>query len=120
MIVQKNASNSDKYNELFANAYKFLESLNNGSVPAGKERFSNLAEYYGHIADLFDQQKYEYIMVPLDEDPFKIDLNTRKIDVPKSFSKCASVQTDILAETIIFVVDRYFDFMDLANTNIYV
>ena len=120
MIVQKNASNSDKYNELFAKAYKFLESLNNGSVPAGKERFSSLAEYYGHIADLFEQQKYEYIMVPLDEEPFEIDLNTRKITVPKSFSKCASVQTDILAETIIFVVDRYFDFMDLANTNIYV
>lgn len=120
MIVQKNASNSDQYNELFAKAYKFLESLNNGSVPAGKERFSSLAEYYGHIADLFEQQKYEYIMVPLDEDPFEIDLNTRKITVPKSFSKCASVQTDILAETIIFVVDRYFDYMDLANTNIYV
>jgi hypothetical protein len=59
-------------------------------------------------------------MVPLDEDPFIIDLNTRSITVPTSFSKCASVQTDMLAETIIFVVDRYFDYMDLANTEIYV
>jgi hypothetical protein len=59
-------------------------------------------------------------MVPLDEEPFKIDLNTRNITVPASFSKCASVQTDTLAETIIFIADRYFDFMDLANTNIYV
>ena len=120
MIVRMNEANSDKYISLFTEAYKFLESLNNGSVASGKERFSSLAEYYGHIAKLFDQQKYEYIMVPLDEDPFKIDLNTRQIEVPKSFSKCASVQTDLLAETIIFESDRYFDYMDLANTEIYV
>ena len=120
MIVQINENNSEKYRKLFTEAYKFLENLDNGSVISGKGRFSNLAEYYGHIADLFNEQKYEYIMVPLDEDPFVIDLNKRTITVPASFSKCASVQTDTLAETIIFVADRYFDFMDLANVQIYV
>jgi len=54
MIVNINKSNSDKYLKLFTEAYEFLESLNNGSVIAGKGRFSNLAEYYGHIADLFN------------------------------------------------------------------
>ena len=120
MIVQINENNSEKYRKLFTEAYKFLEDLNNGTVISGKGRFSNLAEYYGHIADLFNEQKYEYIMVPLDEDPFVIDLNKRTIAVPASFSKCASVQTDTLAETIVFVADRYFDFMDLANVQIYV
>ena len=120
MIVRINENNSDKYRQLFTEAYEFLEGLNNGSVTSGRGQFSSLAEYYGHIADLFDQQKYEYIMVPLDEEPFEINLNTRIITVPKSFSKCASVQTDVLAETIIFVSDRYFDYMDLANTEIYV
>lgn len=120
MIVQINENNSDKYRKLFTEAYEFLESLNNGSVTSGRGQFSSLAEYYGHIADLFDQQKYEYIMVPLDEDPFEINLNTRTITVPRGFSKCASVQTDMLAETIIFISDRYFDYMDLANTEIYV
>lgn len=120
MIVQINENNSDKYRKLFIDAYEFLEDLDNGSVIKGKGRFSNLADYYGHIADLFNQQKYEYIMVPLDEEPFNINLNTRTITVPAAFSKCASVQTDTLAETIIFISDRYFDYMDLANTEIYV
>ena len=72
------------------------------------------------MADFFNEGLYKYVMMPIDEEPFKIDLNTRTIEVPQSFSKCASVQSDQLAETIIFIVDRYFDYMDLANTEIFV
>jgi hypothetical protein len=54
MIVQINENNSDKYRKLFIDAYEFLEDLDNGSVIKGKGRFSNLADYYGHIADLFN------------------------------------------------------------------
>lgn len=123
MIVQIKENNSDKYNALFKEAYEFLASIDDGLVTPGQERFQSLAEYYGHIADLFNAEspdKYKYIMLPLDEEPFEIDLNTRTINVPKSFNKCASVQSDKLAETIIFIVDRYFDYMDLANTDIYI
>ena len=91
-----------------------------GYVDENKERFGSLAEYYSHMADFFENQKYKYVMLPIEEEPFKIDLNTRSIEIPQSFAKCASVQSDQLAETIIFVVDRYFDYMDLANTHIYV
>jgi hypothetical protein len=117
MIVSMN-KNPDKYVEIFAEAYEFLEK--HGLVDGSKDTFNSLAEYYGHMADFFDKQNYRYVMLPLDEDPFAIDLNTRTINVPASFSKCASVQSDQLAETIVFVADRYFDYMDLANTNIYV
>jgi hypothetical protein len=117
MIVSMN-KNPDKYNDLFIEAHKFLEDKN--LIADGKETFHSLAEYYGHMADFFDNLQYKYVMLPLDEDPFTIDLNTRTINVPASFSKCASVQSDQLAETIIFVADRFFDYMDLANTNIYV
>lgn len=117
MIVSMN-KNPDKYVEIFAEAYEFLEK--HGLVDGSKDTFNSLAEYYGHMADFFDKQNYRYVMLPLDEDPFTIDLNTRTINVPASFSKCASVQSDQLAETIVFVADRYFDYMDLANTNIYV
>jgi hypothetical protein len=55
MIVQINENNSDKYRKLFTEAYEFLESLDNSPVIPGKGKFSNLAEYYGHIADLFNQ-----------------------------------------------------------------
>lgn len=120
MIVNIN-NDPDKYLELFTEAYEFLKGITDENyVDPNRDRFTSLAEYYGHIADLFDEQAYRYVMVPLDEDPFEINLNTREIVVPKSFNKCASIQTDLLAETIVFVCDRYFDFMDLANTNIYV
>lgn len=117
MIVSMN-KNPGKYNDLFIEAHKFLEDKN--LIADGKETFHSLAEYYGHMADFFDNLQYKYVMLPLDEDPFTIDLNTRTINVPASFSKCASVQSDQLAETIVFVADRFFDYMDLANTNIYV
>lgn len=120
MIVTVNNNNSDKYLNLFTEAYEYLKELDKGYVDVNQERFSSLAEYYSHMADFFENQKYKYVMLPLDEEPFNIDLNTRSINVPTSFVKCASVQSDQLAETIIFVTDRYFDYMDLANTEIYV
>ena len=119
MIVTMNG-NSDNYIALFTEAYNYLKELDRGYVEMDKERFGSLAEYYSHMADFFENQKYKYVMLPLQEEPFKIDLNTRTIEIPQSFSKCASVQSDQLAETIIFIVDRYFDYMDLANTEIYV
>lgn len=124
MIVNMNSNNSDSYLTLFTDAYRFLKAIDEKEgtsyVDPNKERFASLAEYYGHMADLFDTFAYQYIMVPLDEEPFKIELNKREIVVPESFKKCASIQTDLLAETIIFTADRYFDYMDLATTEIYV
>lgn len=120
MIVSMNERNSDGYIALFTEAYNYLRDLDKGYVDENKERFGSLAEYYSHMADFFENQKYKYVMLPIEEEPFKIDLNTRNIEIPQSFAKCASVQSDQLAETIIFVVDRYFDYMDLANTHIYV
>lgn len=117
MIVSQ--QNTD-YTMLFTEAYEYLRDLDKGYVDENKERFGSLAEYYYHMADFFETQKYKYVMLPIDEEPFKIDLNTRAIEIPQSFAKCASVQSDQLAETIIFVADRYFDYMDLATTNIYV
>lgn len=123
MIVNINKSNADKYHKIFRDAYTFLKNIDNGNyVDPNGETFNNLAEYYGHMGDFIAQglAGYKYIMLPLDEEPFKIDLNTRTIEVPASFSKCASVQSDQIAETIVFIADRYFDYMDLATTNIYV
>lgn len=43
---------------------------------------------------------------------YNIDLSTREIESPKFLS----VETEHRAETIYFLVDRYYDSMDLANT----
>jgi hypothetical protein len=43
---------------------------------------------------------------------YTVELSTRVIDAPKSIS----VSSDHKAEVIYFVMDRYYDYMDLTNT----
>ena len=43
----------------------------------------------------------------------QVNLNNRLIDAPKALS----VQSEHRAETIYFIVDRYYDYMDLAQTS---
>lgn len=120
MIVNINDSNFQEYSDIFTEAFKELKKKGYINENTEKTSFSSLAEYYSHMADLFAISAYRYVLLPLDEDAFTINLNDRSITVPASFSKCAGVQNDQLAETITFVVDRYFDYMDLNNTQIYV
>jgi gamma-glutamylcysteine synthetase len=82
MIVSMNERNSDGYIALFTEAYNYLRDLDKGYVDENKERFGSLAEYYSHMADFFENQKYKYVMLPIEEEPFKIDLNTRNIEIP--------------------------------------
>lgn len=113
---------SDKYHNLFTDAELFLK-LDKGTI-------SDLNAYYGYMKEFYDAAKedpkgYKFIMMPLNEEVFEISLDTRSINVPASFKKIAGgkvggVQADQMAELIIFECDRYFDYMDLANTEIYV
>ena len=108
MITILNEKNKLAYANLFEKARKEL----------GLETpFTNLDQYFAHINDLLGKDP-KYILLPLDEDPFEINANTRTIKVPASFSKCASVQEDANAEMIVFTIDRYFDFVDLNTCDI--
>ena len=51
------------------------------------------------------------ILLPKDEKIYDINLNTRKISVPKFLS----VAKDHEAETIYFKFDRYYDYIDLTT-----
>lgn len=52
---------------------------------------------------------------------FSINPDSRVIDVPASFkSNGVSVTGDLLAETLLFEIDRFYDITDLASTEIYV
>jgi len=53
------------------------------------------------------------IVVPSNKQLYEIDLNTREIKGPETLS----VQSEHYAETVYFVVDRYYDRMDLAQAN---
>lgn len=130
VIVSINNKNQIQYIELFRKAYEFLwekdaefrKQYPDDPKAEGNEnlRFTSLNHYYANMAKFFGYKNYRYVMLPVDENPLVIDLNARSIKVPNEFSKCASVQKDQLAELVMFTVDRYFDYMDLANTHIYV
>lgn len=63
----------------------------------------------------------KFVILPLDEEPFKIDANRRSITIPDNFKKNGiAVQSDELAEVVYFKVDRFFDAMDLNNCEIYI
>lgn len=79
--------------------------------------FVSLDNYFAHMGDLLASDPM-YVMIPTDEEPFVINANTRAISIPANFSKCAGVVGDNMCEIITFTVDRYFDYVDLANTNI--
>lgn len=53
------------------------------------------------------------IIVPSNTQLYNVDLKTRTIDAPENLS----VKTEHYAETVYFLVDRFYDNMDLAQTN---
>lgn len=53
------------------------------------------------------------IVVPSNKQLYNVDLNTREIEAPEILS----VQSEHYAETVYFLVDRYYENMDLAQTN---
>jgi hypothetical protein len=59
--------------------------------------------------------KYEFIMLPLNEEYLEINADTREIHIPASFKKLVGVEGDHFAETLIFSIDRFFDYIDLLN-----
>lgn len=115
MITRITKENRAKYVKLFAKATEALKAYNGANYP---EDFtiSSLEEYFQNIEELFNLDP-QYVRLPLDEETFDIDLNTRQITIPASFKKSGlGVQNDDLAETIYFKTDRYFDMVDLNNT----
>lgn len=102
----------------------FTELKNKGYIVAGSKedeigRFTSLEGYFAHMEDLLiGLASPQYAMIPSDEQPFVITANDRSISVPTNFSKCAGVVGDEMCEIITFTVDRYFDYVDLAETNI--
>lgn len=96
-------------------------------VPEGYNpmfKISTLEEYFSWLQNLGDEKlggDRKYTVLPIDEDHFEINANTRAINIPASFKKNGvAVQGDDLAEVLYFKIDRYFDYMDLNNCEIYI
>ena len=125
MITKIDSSNQDKYDILFARAMNDLR--NSGKPELANVEINSLESYFSHINKLLNlegqslEYRRRYTILPLDENYFNIDTNTRMIEVPTAFKKNGvGVQGDMGAETIYFKVPRYFDAVDLNNTDIYI
>lgn len=93
------------YDDLFARA----------SIDLGIT-IESLDDYFEHLEELVAIDE-KYMMLPLDEEPFMIDANTRIITVPAQFKNGVGVTGDHIAEIIYFAIDRYYDNTDLATVD---
>lgn len=81
---------------------------------------TSLDEYFSYIVQLNEISR-RYTILPLDEEVFTIDANTRTITVPTSFAKNGiGVQGDEVAEIVYFKINRFFDAIDLDTKDIYI
>ena len=90
-------------------------------------KISSLNEYFAYlstIANMSEEQlskedKSYFLSLPLDEDTFNIDANSRIVAVPASFAKNGiGIQSEELAEVIYFAIDRYYDSTDFASDDL--
>lgn len=99
----------------------------------GKVSVTSIAEYFSVIQVLADVVKYvitqknydaslyndKLFIIPFDENDFEIDANTRKIGIPQAFSRNGvGVEGDHFVETLYFTIDRYFDTIDFARSDV--
>ena len=67
-------------------------------------------EYNALLSELNDPNEFlKYVRIPRDEPVYEIDLNTRTIKAPDFLS----VEEDHNSEVIWFMVDRFYDNIDL-------
>lgn len=109
---------NEKYKDLFAAAEQELVDAKITDDKGNKIVIDDLATYYA-VLDKLEQVGGPYYLraLPLDEDCFEINTNTREIVIPDEIDSkkwVIGVRDDHLAEVLWFHVDRYFDGQDLA------
>lgn len=115
MIVKVDESNQSRYNTLFNKASTLLGL----SSP-----ISNIRDYFRELPNIItkasetDGEIWQYYaMLPLDEEPFYVNADTRKITIPNS-RKQIGVVGDNYAEIVFFKIARYFDTVDFGSTSV--
>ena len=115
MIVKVNKDNEALYNKLFEEATALLKEQNEDA-----EEIGDIRSYFRHLKAIInaagDNWQY-YAMLPLDEEPFYVNANTRKITIPSAL-KQIGVVGDNYAEIVYFKIARYFDTVDFGSESI--
>ncbi len=105
MITYVDEKSSARYTKLFKDASEALKLQN---------EIATIGGYLDHLNELLKLAP-KWVRLPVDEEVFKIDANSRKINVPKDFaSNGVGIVGDELAEIVWFKIDRYFDIVDLG------
>lgn len=111
MITKITPENTTRYQALFEKVNEIL------GLPE-KDKISTLDGYFQHLHEI-SLKDPSLIILPLDEEKFFIDGNSRKITVPQAFTKNGvGVQGDHYAEYIYFEIDRYFENIDFGSPSI--
>lgn len=119
MITKITPENTTRYQALFEKVNEILD------LPKKDEQgtvithaISTLDGYFQHLNEI-SQKDPSLIILPLDEEKFFIDGNSRKIAIPQAFTKNGvGVQGDHYAEYIYFEIDRYFENIDFGSPSI--
>lgn len=70
----------------------------------------------GYDKTIFNDKLF---IIPFGENDFVIDANTRKIGIPQEFSRNGvGVEGDHFVESLYFTIDRYFDTIDFAQSEV--
>lgn len=119
MITKITPENTTKYKALFEKVNEILglpKTDKQGTIIT--PTISTLDEYFQHLNEI-SLKDPSLIILPLDEEKFFIDGNSRKIAVPQAFTKNGvGVQGDHYAEYIYFEIDRYFENIDFGSPSI--
>lgn len=111
MITKVTPENTTRYQALFEKVNEILD------LPE-KDKISTLDGYFQHLHEI-SLKDPSLIILPLDEEKFSIDGNSRKIVIPQAFTKNGvGVQGDHYAEYIYFEIDRYFENIDFGSPSI--
>ena len=146
MITKETSSNKSEYQNLYKKVSQVLNSeyvsdedkkilgetlkLTDG----GKFSVTSIDEYFSVLEILakvvktvvsnnkgYDAKLYndKLFIIPFGENDFVIDANSRKIGVPQEFARNGvGVEGDHFVESLYFTIDRYFDTIDFAQSNI--
>ena len=140
MVTYINSSNAAKYSALFTRATETINEAIKAKDEAVVEKginstnfsgITSLEQYFYYLPilmkinygtdDYYKDEGRRYAILPVDEELFEIDANSRMITVPKNFRQNGiGVIGDQMAEVVYFKIPRYHDFTDLNTTEIYI
>lgn len=69
-------------------------------------------EYYAYLHRIQNDNPPTLALIPNREKIYEINLNDRTVETPEFLS----VEKDHASETVYFIVDRYYDYVDLSQT----